>query len=130
MNTPHTFTSPEKNVWLLALPIAPNVHAQCACSVVEGVCVVVHSLRVPPLHRQQGHGRGVLRRMLIEIRARWPKVPVYIHVLPYGDHSMDLDSMFNFYSTVGFERTFSGEYGKAWEHLPHPYEMRLREDWK
>lgn len=131
MNQPHTFTSPEKNVWLLAMPIAPNFHAQCACSVVEGVCIVVHSLKVPPQHRQQGHGREVLKRMLGEIRARWPRVPVYIHVLPYGEYSMDRERMFEFYKSAGFRRAeeIVTDMGIR-SHRPHPYEMRLKEDWK
>jgi ribosomal protein S18 acetylase RimI-like enzyme len=132
MNQPHTFTSPEKNVWLLALPVAPNAHAQCACSVVEGVCVVVHSLKVPPQHRQQGHGREVLKRIIIEIMARWPKVPVYIHVLPYGEYSMQRGSMFSFYYSIGFRQTVETvpHIHREYRQRAHPYEMRLKEDWK
>jgi ribosomal protein S18 acetylase RimI-like enzyme len=121
---PKDFLFPnEKNNWELRLPIGGSTveTAKVGILAAHGV-VVIHSLKVHPNQRGNGYGFAVVFAALGIIRDRWPKTPIYVHALPYGDDTLPQSKLKAFYRKLGFTDTP----GHPFEMTHPPYEKEKR----
>ena len=77
---------------------------------------LIEKIYVPEADRSSGVGRRILRESIHEIQQQHPDMPIKIAAYPFGDNTLDMEDLVNFYESEGFDVVNTDGHAVIMEH--------------